>query len=158
MIRKIVAVSVACALLVSFAGGAGGVSRTADFETAHDSHAQSATANESFDVARATAENTTVGGTTTVVAEITNPNPESATQIITLRAGYESEVVDRAEVTIPGNSSTTVEFPVFVSEELIESAGSNPGGWNFFTVQTHDHGEAAWYVLEERSEAANETA
>lgn len=161
MTRKM-AIAVACVLLTSFVGGAvGSVTDAANAERASQLRAQSLSADgqsldRSFDVDWAFAENATVGGTTTVTAAVTNPNAESATQNVTLRTGHGGEVVARKSVSVPANDTATVRFVVHMSEELVrEYAGEeelNVSGWNFFTVQTRQHGAPAWYFLQNASQ------
>ncbi|NHN58558.1 MULTISPECIES: hypothetical protein [Halorussus] len=152
MTRKMIVIAVACTLLVSIASGGtfislkkGGGQGLQSEETNVQSEPLS------FNVSSINAENTTVGGLTTVTAEITNPNSVNLTQNVTLRAGIESEVVERIQVSISADNSTTVQFHVFISEQLVAQSGMEAGRWNFFTVQTRQHGSPAWFYLRNQS-------
>lgn len=154
MARKMTAVTVACALLISIASGTGGAfvsQSTEDTQGLQSDVADVQSEFRSFDVNQTNAENATIGGMTTVTAEITNPNSVNSTQVVTLRAGPETEVVERRQVSVSANSSTTVRFAVFVSEQLVAQGGMEAGQWNFFSVQTRQHGSPAWFYLENQS-------
>lgn len=154
MAWKMTAVTVACTLLVGIASGTGGAFLSpgnGDAQGLQSDVAKVQTENQSFSVSQASVENTTIGGMTTVTAEVTNPNSVELTQVVTLRAGYEGEVIERMQVSVSANNSTTVRIPVFVSEQLVAESGMEAGEWNFFTVQTRQHGSPAWFYLENQS-------
>lgn len=120
----------------------------------HVAQSKQPTREKSFNVTAASAENVTIGETTVVSARVTNPNSKRTTQPVTLRTGFEGEVVDRKLVEIPANGSATVNFTVRVTSDLF---GGQPiaGNWTFFVVETRQHGEPAWFPV---ANETNETA
>lgn len=110
-------------------------------------------ANESFDVTSVSAGNTTVGGITTVTAEILNSGDAEATQRVELR--YRGELVQRTSVRLPANGSTTVNFTFYASPQLL---GITSGGqWVPLTVQTRTNGALTYFYVENAT-AGNESA
>lgn len=106
-------------------------------------------AGHSFNVTAASAQNTTVGGTTRVSAEVTNPTPTDEMQTVTVRTGIGGEVVARKTVSVPANGSGTVNFTVSASADGLAEDSVTAGEWYFFSVESRDHGEPAWFFVED---------
>jgi hypothetical protein len=104
---------------------------------------------DSFEVSNLTAPGTaTVGETVNVTATVTNPNPFATEQSVEFR--FDGALVAEQNVTVAGNSSTTVDFAV-------GTGGLEPGTY-VHQVFTREFGESALITLNaEPNETPTET-
>lgn len=99
---------------------------------------------QSLAVEDVSATNGTVGGTSRIEANLTNPAAVATTQLVEIR--LEGELLGRDAVRVPANATTRIVFDA----DLPPSAFSEPNSsdWRFVSVLTCEHGQEEWLYVD----------